>query len=369
MNERERLNAVLSFQTVDRLPNYEWGIWGQTLDRWHAEGMPRDVLYGDWFEGEPYFRLDRRAFAYVRIGFVPGFDYEVLEEGERYVTARHSNGIVTKALKEGTSHGTRSSMDQFLSHPVTDRQSFRDLLWRLNPESPVRYPLWWNEQVRMWADRDYPLFLLGNGSFGLYSGLRDWVGTEEISYLFYDDPAFVEEMLDTRVDLFLQMMDRALNDIEFDHFSFFEDLAGKGGPLLSPTLFRRFILPRYKQIIERMRKAGIQRFWFDTDGDARVLIPLLIEAGSTCLWPMEAASDMDPIQLRREYGNDIAFMGGIDKRELTKDKAAIERELYAKIPPLREKGGYIPCLDHTFPPDISYENFLYYMELKEKLIG
>ena len=37
--------------------------------------------------------------------------------------------------------------------------------------------------------------LLGNGSFGLYSQLRSWVGTEDISYLFYDDPALVEAIV------------------------------------------------------------------------------------------------------------------------------------------------------------------------------
>ncbi len=40
-----------------------------------------------------------------------------------------------------------------------------------------------------------------------------------------------------------------------------------------------------------------------------------------------------------------------------------------KIPPLVEDGGYIPTLDHTFPPDISYDNFLYYMELKQKCLA
>jgi hypothetical protein len=369
MTNRERLLKVLSFEPVDRLPNYELGIWGQTLDRWLSEGMPPDVMYNDWFEGDVYFHFDRRAYARIHVGYLPGWDYEVLEEDERYVTARHWNGVVTRALKEGTSRGTRASMDQYLAHPVTDRASFRDLLWRLNPESPTRYPFWWDEQARLWKDRDYPLILLSNGTFGLYSGLRNYVGTEGLSYLFHDDPAFVEEMLDTHTERFLQMIERALEDVEFDYFNFFEDLAGKGGPLISPQLFRRFLLPRYQRIIERMRKAGIRHFWFDSDGDVGVLIPLLIEAGITCLWPLEQASGMDPVRLRKEYGKDIAFAGGIDKRELTKDRAAIERELNAKIPPLGESGGFIPHLDHTFPPDISYDNFLCYLELKEKLIG
>ena len=94
-----------------------------------------------------------------------------------------------------------------------------------------------------------------------------------------------------------------------------------------------------------------------------------MDVGVDCLWPLEQASGMDPVRLRKEYGKDLKLSGGIDKRELSKDKKAIETELTTKIPPLMESGGYIPTLDHAFPPDISYENFLYYLELKKKLIG
>ncbi|HON01116.1 MAG TPA: hypothetical protein PLM33_12780, partial [Acidobacteriota bacterium] len=72
--------------------------------------------------------------------------------------------------------------------------------------------------------------------------------------------------------------------------------------------------------------------------------------------------DLDP------QGN--ATMGsGIDKRELARDHHAIQVELEAKIPPMLDQGGYIPTLDHTVPPDVPYDNFLYYLELKKQMIG
>ena len=106
----------------------------------------------------------------------------------------------------------------------------------------------------------------------------------------------------------------------------------------------------------------------DSDGNFEVLIPLLLECGINHISPLEQASDMDPIRLRRQYGRDLVLSGGIDKREIAKDKKAIRKELTAKLPQLLERGGYFPALDHTFPPDISYQNFQYYMELKEKLL-
>jgi uroporphyrinogen decarboxylase len=73
--------------------------------------------------------------------------------------------------------------------------------------------------------------------------------------------------------------------------------------------------------------------------------------------------------LRKKYGKDLALAGGIDKIELAKGRKYIEKELYAKIPPLFDKGGYIPHLDHAFSPELSYKDFLYYLELKEKLLS
>lgn len=368
MNGRERFLRVMSFEQPDHVPNYELGLWGQTVERWYREGMPEDALYHSWFEGEPYFGIERRAFAPLQSSLLPPFEVETLEEDERYLVSRRPDGIVTKALKEGTARGTRSSMDQYLSFPVTDRQSFQRMKERFDPASPIRYPLWWDELVRGWQQRDYPLCLLINGSIGLYSQLRRWVGTEQISYLFFDDPAFVEEMLDFTVDFTLALTARARDEVRFDYFNFFEDFAGKGGPLISPALFRKFLLPRYRRIIDAFRASGIEHIWLDSDGDTRVLLPLLIEAGITCHWPLEQASDMDPIPLRREYGRDLVFCGGIDKRELTKGKKEVEAEVNAKIPPMLDGGGFIPHLDHTFPHDIPYENFLHYMELKQKLL-
>lgn len=367
MTDRERFLRLMAFEPVDRVPNYELALWPQTYERWLSEGLPRDTLYQNWFEGEPYFGLDRRGFAPIGIRMLPAFEPEVLEENDRYVVRRNSDGIVTRALKQGTVRGSRASMDQYLAHPVTDRESFRALKRRYDPSAPVRYPQWWDAMVLAWRSRDYPLCLLTNGSAGLYSQLRSWCGTEGISYLFFDDPALVEEMVEFNVEFIIAVTARARRDIAFDYFNFFEDFAGKGGPLVSPALFRRFLLPGYRRIIDEFRTSGIGSFWLDSDGDPRALIPLMLEAGITCLWPLEIAAEIDPREIRRTYGRALALAGGIDKRELAKDRAAIDREIERRRP-LVDSGGYLPHVDHAVPPDIPLDNFRYYLERKRRLL-
>ena len=369
---RECFHQVMSGQPTDWVPNYELGCWGQTVQRWFDEGLSREQSFVgeiDMFEGEPLFQLDRRAFAHVKTGMLPGFDEELIDEDEQYIIARHADGVVTKALKSGTVRGTRMTMDTYLTFPVTDRASWQDVKRRYDPHAPARYPFWWDEMKRLWRDRDYPVCLLGNGTFGLYSQLRSWVGTENISMMFYDDPAFVEEMVEHNTEFLLAVIERAITDVQFDYFNIFEDCAGKGGPLFGPEQFHRFFAKPYTRIIERLNRAGINSIWMDSDGDTEVLIPLWMDVGVNCHWPLEQASGMDPLRLRRKFGKGLTLCGGIDKMEIAKGREAIDRELQTKIPSLLEEGGFIPHIDHAISPEIAYDDFMYYMELKRKLIG
>jgi hypothetical protein len=62
---------------------------------------------------------------------------------------------------------------------------------------------------------------------------------------------------------------------------------------------------------------------------------------------------------------DVFMVPVFEHRVLREDgPTAIEREVTAKMGPLIEDGGYIPTVDHSVPPDISYENFMHYLDVK-----
>lgn len=367
VNYRERFLRTMNFQPPDRVPNYELGIWGQTHERWFQEGLPSDASLGNFFYGGGFFELDRRDFVNIAVHMIPRFEREVIEEDERTITYRDENGILRKALKEGTIRGTRPSMDQYIDFPVKNVADLKKMKKRYNPKTPERYPQNWDERVNGWKRRDYPLCLLTNGTFGFYSALRRWMGTENLSFAFYDQPQLLHEAMDFLADFFIDVTQRAVSQLDIDYFNFFEDMACKSGPLISPRHFKEFMLPRYKRVIDFLNRHGIKIIWLDSDGNTEPLLPLFIEAGVTCHWPLEQAAGMDPIKIRKKYGLSLALSGGIDKRELAKDKKAIEKEM-ERILPIIEQGGYIPTVDHSVPPDVSYENFMYYMEIKQKAL-
>ena len=370
MTPRQRMLAVLEFGPPDRGFNHELGLWGQTVDRWCREGMPDDVNLGSLIGGSEFFGLDR--IGYLPLGVVemlPAFEVETLEEDLRCVVTRHADGHVSRGLKEGVAHGTRLSMDQMLSFPVTDRAGFAAIRRRYDARSPARYPEYWQDVKRCLAGRDYPLALTHNACFGLYSFLRRLMGTEAACTIFYDDAALAEEMLDFLTDSLIEVTTKALAEMEIDYFNYFEDFAYNAGPLIGPNIFRKFLLPRYRRINDHLRAHGVRHIWLDSDGNTEVLIPLLLEAGITFHWPLERAANMDPLKLRAKYGHDLGLGGGIDKRELAKGRKEIQAELLRHVPRLLEDGGYIPTIDHTVPPDVSYANFMYYLEQKERLLG
>ena len=74
---------------------------------------------------------------------------------------------------------------------------------------------------------------------------------------------------------------------------------------------------------------------------------------------------MDVLEVRRKYGRELRIWGGVDKRALIGGPETIDAEL-RRVKPLIDEGGYIPITDHSIPPDVSYENYCYYMKRLEQ---
>ena len=131
-------------------------------------------------------------------------------------------------------------------------------------------------------------------------------------------------------------------------------------------MFREFMLEPYKKITSLFHDHGIHLIFVDSDGDSDPLIPLWLEGGVTGFYPIERASGMDAVTLRKEYGRQLRLLGGIDKRAMAAGPAAIDAEL-AAVQPLLLDGGYIPWCDHLVPPDVPFENYMYYVQRMKEL--
>lgn len=369
MTQRERFISLMEYKTPDRIPNHEVGVWAQTKVRWEEEGLDSSAHQWNWFEGDPAWDMDMREYLPINYGLLPEFDEEIIEETERYLVKRHSSGIVTKALKTGSVGNSRSSMDQYLSFPVESTEDFRELKKRLIADIDSRYPDNWEKKAAEWNNRDHVLVMSKNcGTKGFYWRAREWMGTENLCFAWYDEPELMHEMMEFIADFTIELSKPMLKKIVPDYVFINEDMAMKNGPLLSPGQYREFIFPHMKRLVDFFKGSGIPYVVVDTDGNSEPLIPQLLEAGVDAIWPVErAAEDQDPMFLRKKYGRDLRLWGGVDKRELAKGFEDIDKHLSTLLP-MMEDGGFIPTVDHLVPPDVSLKNFEYYMKRKRQML-
>ncbi|NLG28067.1 MAG: hypothetical protein GX557_09155 [Chloroflexi bacterium] len=349
MNSRERFLATARYQQRDRLFQWEMGPYEETIERWQREGLPKDSTW------EFYGGYDRYEVVPVSAYLCPAFERETLEETAEYETYRDHDGVIKRKRVDAEP----PAMPQYLDYPLKGPEQWPEFSRRLNPASPARFPLHWESMKRDYAVRDYPL---GLNCGSLFGWLRNWMGVEGIAIALYDQPALIERAVEEITHCILTVIDRALVGIDYDFAVLWEDMAYKSASLISPAMYRRFFLPHYRRITDRMRQAGVDLFMLDSDGNVEELIPCWLDVGINWIYPMEIAAGMDVVAMRKRFGKDLLIAGGMDKRVMASTKPAIKAMVDAVVP-LCQEGGYIPGCDHAMPPDISWENYLYYREL------
>ena len=355
---RERWNMVMHFQPVDRLPNLEFGYWAETLPAWHAQGLPESVK--DEKQAYAWFGIEDWASAPVAMRLYPGFTPEVIEETDEYVIHRDTEGALRKEVKQGI-----RSIPQYLEYAVKDRRDWERLKEHLAPNTPGRYPENWDELVAEYSQRDYPLCIDIGSMIGV---VRDWVGFERLALMSYDDPALIEEMIETCCVCVCETITRALEDVTFDFGAGWEDICFKNGPILSPAMFDRWIVPRYKRITDLLHTHGIDVIWTDCDGNINPIMDQFLAGGINCMFPLEVAGGSDPVALRAKYGRRVLLHGGVDKMELLKGPKEIERELL-RLKPVVDEGGFIPHVDHRCPANVTLDNYKVYQKLKREIFN
>ena len=365
MNDRQRFSATMHYQSRDRAPICDFGFWPETIDLWHAQGLPAWVTGGhDITFTDRFFGMDAGGGGVsAEVGLYPAFEEKIVEDRGDHEVVMQGDGTTVLRKKH------LGSIPIHLGHTLTDRTSWeKHFKWRLDPNTPGRLPDL-DKARKVWNDPDYDRPMqVWCGS--LYGWLRNWMGMENLSYAVHDDPAWFEEMVVTLGDLTVAVLTRLFAaGARCDVGCFWEDMCFNAGPLLSPTHFKRCLVPQYQRITALLRAHGCDVVWLDCDGCIDQLLPLWLDAGVNCMFPVEVGTwGADPVKYRKQYGKELLMMGGFDKHILAKGPRAIEAEV-RRLAPLVEEGGYIGFADHRVPPDVSLENYMFYMRTVREIWG
>ena len=179
-----------------------------------------------------------------------------------------------------------------------------------------------------------------------------------------DDPAFWHAYAERLTDWAIEYMTAFLRPIAdlVDIVQFTDDLGSQRALLMSPDQYRSFLKPCHRRWMDAVR--GLvpgARIAIHTCGSVYDIIPDLIDIGIEILNPIQPrAANMEPWRLKREFGRDLSFLGGVDIQQTSAVRDAGEvraavRELIATLGP---GGGFILAPSHQFQPGIPAANIL-----------
>lgn len=359
LTPRERFRRVMNFEPVDRLPNEEFGYWSEVYPVWQSQGMSKAVT--NELKANHYFNFDRRLKLGVNFGLQPAFPVRVLSEtsdGRKIIV--DGNGVTCEVFSDNA-----STIPHYLDWSLKTPEDWKLFKERLNPNDLSRIPTNWSQRLQELKNRTIPAGIY----FGSLPGwVRDWMGFQGICMAVHDYPEMMEDIFHRLTDVIVTMLERVLPGTDFDFAYGWEDISFRSGPILSPSYFKSVLVPCYKRITDVLHRHGITTIYTDSDGDISLLIEPWLEGGFDTLFPLERAGATNPVEIRKRYGKRVRMLGGVDKMALIDGPAAIRRELEYLAPVVYE-GGFIPHVDHRVPPDVSYENYLYYLDVKHELFG
>lgn len=193
---------------------------------------------------------------------------------------------------------------------------------------------------------------------------RAWTlrGMERLFVDMIEAPEFVDDLLDLICDYNVALVEQALTH-EIDCVHFGDDWGSQRGLLMGPRIWERFLAPRLERMYGTAKSAG-KFVSIHSCGKVQEVFPRLIELGLDCFNPFQPEV-MDPYEMKREFGDRLAFWGGVSTQKLlpygTVDQVRSEvRRLLAEV---GKGGGYICAPAHSVPGDARPENVMAMLEV------
>ncbi len=348
MTPRELFNSIMHYGDFDRVPVIHWDQWTETRERWESEGLPAGADVRKFLGAEPMWLGiwgDARIY--------PQFEQETIEETDEYTIFRDGAGVIQQSWKH------QSSIPHYIDFTLKGAKEWPEFKKRLQPD-PGRIPDDIDEYIAFAEASGLPIAVNAGSMMGY---IRDWMGVVNMSYLACEDPDCYADMVDTLATLVCWLLDQliprmhTIPDIAFG----WEDICGKTGPLVSPSIFRMCVAPGYQKIRAKLDSYGVKLYGLDSDGDVEPLLKDWLDAGVNVQFPVEIGTwDPDPMKLRKKFGKELRIVGGINKLELEKGPAAIDAEIQRRVP-LMKDGGFIPMPDHLITPGTSLKDYQYYL--------
>jgi uroporphyrinogen decarboxylase len=299
MRPRERVLAALNRQVPDRVPRFE--IW-------------IDARFGELEQEDP-------AGAYVALG-------------QDCVMLPTRNPPESKSWRDGVDEWGRVWKDGMFVDGVVENAAD---LKRYSPPLGYVEALFDADEIRAVREA-YPdhCLIFGTHIGPLTAGYMA-MGFERFFVRLVEDPSFVHQLLDVRTEWCIRMYQKAV-ELGAEVVVLGDDAGHSQGPMISPRMWREFIFPHHRRIVEAL---DVPMIWH-SDGDVTSLLPMAIEAGFVGLHGLDPLAGIELAEAKREFGRDLVLVGNVDVRVLFEDDfEAVRAEVDRCIAQGAPGGGYM----------------------------
>jgi len=348
MNSTERVMTALRHQEPDRVPVYEY-FWPEFVEMWRREkGLSDDADINE------YYGLDLPSYCKV-IGDQTPWPSRAgeVERGDGYRIRRTGWGELVRELDT-------MSVAELLEPPLREKSD----LDRMPPFEPVGLDARYAgiaDWVRKLDDKGFCCFAKTGGPFS-----RTWHyrGLEQFLMDTAEDPAFAAELLARQTDLLIATTRENLRRGGHPQTVVWiaDDCASRARPLMSPASYERLIQPELARLCEMIHRTG-RLTAFESEGNVRPILDLILDAGVDILCNMEPRAGMDVVALRKEYGDRVAFIGTMCNTVVLPTgtpesiRAETRRTLQAGV-----GGGVVFGSAHSIGTDVPVENYEAFIE-------
>jgi uroporphyrinogen decarboxylase len=352
LTSRERIARILKRQPVDRVGAFE-SFWGDTRQAWADQGhIAKDESIED------HFGLDLRVQWCFNSVADLDFKDEIVEETEETKLVRSGNGALLRWWK------ARSGTPEHVDFLVKDRATWQEharphLVNAANDHRRINFDAYRAARDKCRA-RDLFFFW---GGVNVFEQMHPVCGHMNMLMGMGLESDWVRDMCRVYADLTIRLMEILFAEAgPPDGIYFYEDMGFKERPFMSPRMYKEIIWPAHRRTFDFCHARGLP-IVVHSCGFVEPLVPGLIEAGMDCLQAMEVKAGMDLVRLKKQYGDRIAFCGGMDIRALeTNETAAVEAELARKLPAAMAGSGYILHTDHSVSTRVKYETYKFFVD-------
>lgn len=257
-----------------------------------------------------------------------------------------------------TSYGA-GTYDELIYSPLTGKDNLADI--KKHPWPADNLLDFSHFPVEAAAHNDRAI--IGVFTWGAYFIATQVRGLENLMMDFILRKSYADHLINTIAEKCMIYLDTMLENYAegVDIVYMADDYCSQWGPMFSPEDFRKYVMPYLTKIVDKVHQHD-KKFLLHVCGSVRALLPMIIDAGVDILEPIQTrASGMEPQGLKRDFGSDLCFYGGMDLQQILCQGTPQEVEDEARhlIDVLGKDGGYIFGPGHTYIQiDAPLENIL-----------